>query len=736
MNINILNKKIQIEYIFLFVIVVFGTLLRLMAQTHLLVISPDGVQYIKHATMVSEGIGSFERRGPLFQALLIIIFKISNVSLQSSVFLPLFFGSVLPIIFFFVGKHCFDSKTGLVAAFISSINPLSINLSCWVLRETFSLFLILTFILNVHYTFKLNSKKKSLISTILSAFLCGLIILTREEMILVIPSAYILYVFFNEKKHRDFLVRIFVFLIATILTISPWLIYSNIHFGKPFYSYLWYTEKTTGYISTQIQSGASGRLITSLVFDFFLGLWKTLYFHPQIFSILVLIFLGIGIMYTIKKRSIWIIYFIPLFDILILSITFTSANLSVAPYILHNTNRIPSSAVLPLIIISAYGIRRFISFLSLSRARGQEKVTANFSNQTDAKLSVLIISGILILCIIEFVPLYSLTLKYFDERSIFPFSESAKFLNSTESEEGVFTMHPEILAKYYNGTIYKLPEKGGFEQILEEARIKGVGYLIVESTCVSSNELINLYQHSVYKSWPKIPNEFVLVTYGEKYGIYYLRTQALFKAAIFSTSIWKADAPWEMILTTMGASTRNFDETSSPLDIDLSEFDLIVFADFLRPLNDTERLYLEETIERGLTVIVSGLSPSYLAGGTRDINSISNWFGGTVFSEAPKEERWKVKFNDSAIEIIDIDLEYEYEFYTIDDWSTPTGCVVQPETVVYAYRVNDGAGTIFLNRFGEGTSIFIGPRYGFNSPDKELFEAFLQSLIKFLLEEV
>ena len=40
MNINILNKKVQIEWSFLLAIVVFGALLRIIAQAHLLVISP------------------------------------------------------------------------------------------------------------------------------------------------------------------------------------------------------------------------------------------------------------------------------------------------------------------------------------------------------------------------------------------------------------------------------------------------------------------------------------------------------------------------------------------------------------------------------------------------------------------------------------------------------------------------------------------------------------------------
>ena len=236
----------------------------------------------------------------------------------------------------------------------------------------------------------------------------------------------------------------------------------------------------------------------------------------------------------------------------------------------------------------------------------------------------------------------------------------------------------------------------------------------------------DLYMQFIQNTIDKAYNNTLITAHEQE-------TQEWFKGAIFSNSKWDANTPWERILTIMVPSIRNLDETSSLLDIDLSEFDIVVFADFLRLLDDMERVYLEESIERGLTVIVSGISPPYLAGGGKDLTSIKTWFGATDFSEAPKEERWKVKFKDSAIEIMDLDLEYEYAFYTIDDWTSPTGCVVQPESDVYAYRINDGAGTIFLNKYGEGTSIFIGSRFGFSSPDKGTFEVFLQSLIRAVL---
>lgn len=190
---------------------------------------------------------------------------------------------------------------------------------------------------------------------------------------------------------------------------------------------------------------------------------------------------------------------------------------------------------------------------------------------------------------------------------------------------------------------------------------------------------------------------------------------------------------WTHTIISMGASISIFNETAVISSVDISEFDVVVFVAFKRPLNKLERLHIEESIQNGLSVAVSGISPYYLAGGTNNLTRISSWFGATNFSEAPKEARWKVKFTENVKSVMtDLDLDREYEFYKDFDWSTPYGCIVEPESVIYAYSVGDGSAVIFSHKFGKGTSIFIGPRYGFGSPDAEIFIAFLQALIRSL----
>jgi len=355
---------------------------------------------------------------------------------------------------------------------------------------------------------------------------------------------------------------------------------------------------------------------------------------------------------------------------------------------------------------------------------------------TQSRVKGLTILGLFILGAIAYVPPYVLILEDFDKRSASPFIEVATFLNSMGGRDGVFTRHPDLLARYYKGPVYELPEKGEFEYILEEAKKKGVRYLIIDSTSVNSLDLFKLYFYSVYGGRRGIPSEFVLVKDRRAvYALYLIQTQVSFKAAIFGHLEWGFHASWETTLALIGASTSTFDDTTIISNIDFSEFHIVIFADFVRPLDDAERLHLEEAVENGLTVIVSGLSPYFLAGGTTNLTRISSWFGASVFSEAPREARWKVGFTENATEILkDLDLNREYEFYKDKDWSTPTGCLVEPESVIYAYRVKDQAATIFSHKFGKGISIFNGPRHGFGSPDAQTFELFLRALILSALE--
>jgi len=367
------KRSVDLEWILLFAIIIAGVFLRLEAQSHLRVISPDGVVYINRVSSVLEGQGRFERRGPFFQLLLMISYKIFGVNFESSILVPQFFGSIVPILLFFLGKRFFNSETGLVAALLGSLNPMLINLSCWVLRETLSLALILMLMFTAHITLGARSKRRRLLATFLPGFLSGLIILTREEMPFIIPPAYIAYIYFHEKRRRDSIMRICIFLIATIFTVTPWLLYSSLYFGDPFYSYAYYINAFISRLgSTPVSGATSGTPVlrpVSLV-SILLGIWGEVTALPSIFSLLGFVFLPIGILFTIRRRATWIVYLVMGFNLLLFALIIRDSvpyQLMLFPYGWVDTSRIIFSGTMPGNVIAAYGIVRLTSLLSKER---------------------------------------------------------------------------------------------------------------------------------------------------------------------------------------------------------------------------------------------------------------------------------------------------------------------------------------------------------------------------------
>lgn len=366
---SVFDRLTNLEWVLLSLIFLFGVFLRVLAQDHLRAISPDGMAYIAHATSFLEGEGNIERRGPLFQLLLMATYKLAGqVTYESSVFVPQFFGCIIPLLFFLLGKRVFGTKAGLVAALLASLNPMLINLSSWVLRETFSLALILTMILTSYSALGMESKKRNLI-TVLSGFFSGLIILTREEMLFIIPPAYVAYEFFNEKRRRDFLLRTCIFLVATLLTITPWLLYSSSHFGHPFYSYIYYTEDITGEFGlaqgTEASSSSTSafqKILSSAI----RGFQKEMIALPAVFSLFGFLFLPVGVVFSIKRRAIWIVYFIVGLDLLILApmLHFVPYELVLFPYSWVDVDRIIFPGVMSANIFVAYGIVKLLSLLS------------------------------------------------------------------------------------------------------------------------------------------------------------------------------------------------------------------------------------------------------------------------------------------------------------------------------------------------------------------------------------
>lgn len=205
-----------------------------------------------------------------------------------------------------------------------------------------------------------------MLATFLPGFLSGLIILTREEMLFIIPSAYIAYILLYERRRRDFVARTVIFLITTAFTVIPWLLYSSVHFGDPFYSYAFYINIVTNVFGStpkaEVVSGSSASVFHWIL----LGLWKELNALPAIFSLFGSVFLPAGIIFTIRKRAIWIVYLVMGIDMLLLAILLYPFpyELKLFPYRFTDVDRIIFSGAMPANVIVAHGIVKLTSLLS------------------------------------------------------------------------------------------------------------------------------------------------------------------------------------------------------------------------------------------------------------------------------------------------------------------------------------------------------------------------------------
>lgn len=119
-----------------------------------------------------------------------------------------------------------------LAAFIVAIDIPSIVMNTLVLTETLFTFLLLVCI----YTFIRYLKTNKINFLVLSSFFCGLTVLCRPIgfFVPVFLSLFLLY--FLRKSIKQSIIKIFIFLCISLLTISPWLIRNKIQFDHYFLS--------------------------------------------------------------------------------------------------------------------------------------------------------------------------------------------------------------------------------------------------------------------------------------------------------------------------------------------------------------------------------------------------------------------------------------------------------------------------------------------------------------------
>ncbi|MGD9130314.1 MAG: glycosyltransferase family 39 protein [Candidatus Bathyarchaeota archaeon] len=131
----------------------------------------------------------------------------------------LLFGGLLPIITFFLGKELFNKKTGLLSAFIVSINPLLILYSCLVFRE-----MLFSFTWMCCIYFALRGFKGNTFYSILAGFFFALASMTVEIGIFTGIGFIVYFVVQKTLKNKGRLgelKNLDVFFCSAFLTLLP-----------------------------------------------------------------------------------------------------------------------------------------------------------------------------------------------------------------------------------------------------------------------------------------------------------------------------------------------------------------------------------------------------------------------------------------------------------------------------------------------------------------------------------
>ena len=134
--------------------------------------------------------------------------------------------SLTTIIFFkIISQFCSD-KISLGGAIIFSIFPLIVYSASQISSVTVYLFLLLVFILLILNI--INQRSKNYLQYLIIGFLAGILILTRRDFILI----YFFSIFYSFIFFKVPLKKIFLVLIITSITISPYLVRNYVSFDK------------------------------------------------------------------------------------------------------------------------------------------------------------------------------------------------------------------------------------------------------------------------------------------------------------------------------------------------------------------------------------------------------------------------------------------------------------------------------------------------------------------------
>lgn len=301
-------------------IVLLGFLLRILMANNIHALGDEMIHGPRAIGFLHSGLLSTILQTPLWLYLTSITYSIMGVTMISSRFLSVFFGSLTIIMVYLLASKFFNKKVGIVASFLLALSFYIIRYSLaeMDLAATFFLMIALYSLIN-------DSERKKF--PYLAAICIGLAALIKTLALFFVPAFFITIFLYNPSKKNFWLntKKVVLFGLIILAIYSPIIIHN----------YLWYQDKGlvdtyfAQYFFPSIRENYAGQLgytndLSYFLPRFFIGV-KTVSLEVFKFDYVILSLGVIGLIlaffYGEKRRNWWIMmsYFLSGFILLILS---------------------------------------------------------------------------------------------------------------------------------------------------------------------------------------------------------------------------------------------------------------------------------------------------------------------------------------------------------------------------------------------------------------------------------
>jgi len=168
--------------------------------------------------------GSFHRkRAPLYPLLLALTYSVFDRPLLAIGVVHAILGAGTCLLVWRTVRECFGRTPALIASAVVAVLPEFLKLTPQLYASTLLVFLSAAFVLSMFR----SRGRRSIFSMVVPGALLGLVVLTRLELLVLLPGAVVWVLLGQEYGWRQRWARAIVFTLTVAVVISPWLVYNR-----------------------------------------------------------------------------------------------------------------------------------------------------------------------------------------------------------------------------------------------------------------------------------------------------------------------------------------------------------------------------------------------------------------------------------------------------------------------------------------------------------------------------